>query len=95
MASVRSSSSDLNKVIEKWEEAKNNLKIIEEKIDKYKAYINKKMNEKGTDSIDTENYNVSRQRASRTYMSKDRVPTELWNKYSVKTSYDIFRVKKR
>lgn len=86
---------DINQVIEKWEEAKDKLKILEEKIDKYKAYISKKMNEKGTDTIETENYKVSRQRASRTYMSKDRVPIDIWDRYSVKTSYDMFRVKKR
>jgi hypothetical protein len=80
--------SDLDNILCKWDESKKKLEILEERIKKYKLAVTKEMNKKDTDKISTGRYTVTRRRNTRTYVTKDNLPAEIWKEYSTRCSYD-------
>lgn len=81
---------NIGKILHKWYEAKQELNKLEEKINKYKVQITKEMNARDTDTISANGYKVSRRRNTRTYVSKESLPPELWKQYSTRSSFDAF-----
>ena len=81
---------DLDSTLEKWFEAKEKLGILETKIEKYKAEIAKTMNAKDIDKLVGTKYTVTRRRNTKSYISKESMPINLWKEYATKTSYDSF-----
>lgn len=81
---------DIDNTLEKWSDAKKKIDVLEEKIKKYKSMVSKEMNSKGVDKITSAKYTVSRRRNTRTTMSKEAVPEEIWKQYSTRSSYDAF-----
>lgn len=81
---------NLEEVVEKWDEAREKLDILEKKLQKYKTIIAKEMNNKNTDKLSIGRFHVSRRRNTRTYMSKESVPVNIWKEYATKCSYDAF-----
>lgn len=86
---------DLEITLKKWHDAKNKLDLLEEKIKKYKAIINKEMNRQNVDKLSSKEFTVTRRRNTRTYITKDSVPNEIWKEYSTKCSYDAYFLTKR
>ena len=87
--------SNLENTLSKWYESKKKLEILEEKIKKYKLILTKEINTKQTDKISTGDYTVTRRRNTRTYITKENLPEEIWKKYSTRCSYDaLFLTKK-
>jgi hypothetical protein len=80
----------LEKTLEKWYSAKEKLAILEEKINKYKLEITREMNRKNVDKISAGGFTVSRRRNTRTYLSKESVPADIWKEYSTRCSFDAF-----
>jgi hypothetical protein len=83
-------SSSLENILYKWDEAKKTLESLEEKIKKYKLIITKEMNNKDTDKLSIGDYTVTRRRNTRTYVSKETLPANIWKEYSTRCSYDAF-----
>lgn len=77
-----------------WNTTKQQLEILEEKIQKYKTIIAKEMNKRDIDEIHEGDYIVKRRRNTKTYISKENVPEELWKRYSTKSSFDAFYLSK-
>jgi hypothetical protein len=84
----------MEEILEKWYDSKKKLEEYEEQIKKYKCEIVKQMNKLGKDKISTNNFTVSRRRNIKRYLSKESVPVDLWNKYSIQCNYDSFFLKK-
>ena len=82
-------------VLEEWFEAKLKLEKLEKRIAKCKAIIGKEMNNKGVDKLKIGSFSVSRRRNTRTYVTKETVPEEIWKKYSTRCSYDAFFLSKK
>lgn len=82
-------------ILEKWHDAKEKISILEQKIEKYKSSIAAEMNKQDTDKLSTGKFSIARRRNTRSYMSKDNVPEDVWKKYSVKCSYESFFLKKK
>ena len=80
----------MSEILEKWAEAKEKLEKLEERIAKYKALISKEMNQKNVDKLSYGNYTVSRRRNTRTYLTKESVPENIWKQYSTRCSFDAF-----
>ncbi len=89
------STSDLEKTLEKWHSAKEKLAILEQKIDKYKSTVSKELKKQGTDSLHVGRYNIVRRHNVRTSLSKDSVPTEVWQRYATRSEYDAFFLTKK
>lgn len=86
--------SDLETILSKWSDAKKKLETLEDRINKYKLRITKEMNSKDTDKISTSNYTVTRRRNTRTYVTRENLPEDIWKKYSTRCSFDALFLSK-
>lgn len=85
---------DIENTLRKWDEARKKIEILEEKLKKYKTEIAKEMNRKDVDRLSAGGYTVTRRRNTRSYLSKDSVPADIWKEYSTRSSYDAFFLNK-
>ena len=85
----------MDEILEKWYDTKEKISLLEKKLEKYKSAIASEMNKKDVDKLSSDNFSITRRRNTRTYMSKDNVPEDIWKKYSVKCSYESFFLKKK
>lgn len=81
---------NFGEILSEWYETKKKQEILEEKILKFKSMITKEMNIRNIDKISENNFIVSRRRISKSYVTKENIPKDLWDKYSIKCSYDAF-----
>ena len=81
-------------ILSKWNDAKKKLETLEHRISKYKLIITKEMNSKETDKISTSNYTVTRRRNTRTYVTRENLPEDIWKKYSTRCSFDALFLSK-
>jgi hypothetical protein len=81
---------DIENTLRKWDEARKKAEILEEKLKKYKSIIAKEMNKREVDRLSAGGYTVTRRRNTRTYLSKESVPADIWKEYSTRTSFDAF-----
>lgn len=83
-------SSDIKKLLEHWFEAKNEIIKLEKKIEKYKCVANRVMNQQNTNILTDNNIKLKRKEISRTTISKQDVPKDMWNKYARSCSYKAY-----
>ena len=86
--------SDLETILSKWNDDKKKLETLTHRINKYKLRITKEMNSKDTDKISTSNYTVTRRRNTRTYITRENLPEDIWKKYSTRCSFDALFLSK-
>lgn len=84
----------MDKTLEKWLYARETIKRLEEKIDKYKTLIEEEMNKLGKDELTTGDITVTRKRATKTTVTKASLPKELWDRYSTRCNYFVYNLKK-
>lgn len=89
------SDDSISDLLRKWYEDKKRLQDLEKRIDKYKEKIAREMNRKETDKLTGRDFSVTRRKNTRSYVTKDTLPAELWKQYATKCSYEsYFLVKK-
>jgi hypothetical protein len=88
------SSDSISLTLRKWYETKQEIDRLEKLVQKYKTIVTKEMNETEKDKVSSPDYIVTRRRQTKTYLSKETVPLEVWNRYSVRTSYDVLTIQK-
>lgn len=81
---------ELEKILEKWYECKEKMKLLEERIGKYKGLIEAEMSEGKTSTITGARYRVSKRVLSRDTLSKKDVPEEVWRRYAKRSSFPAF-----
>ena len=86
---------DLNTILQKWNVAKKQKNLYEKECEEYKGAIERYMNKKGKNIIQGKNYIVSRRSNTRHHLSKQTVPSEIWDQYSTKFSYMSYHIEKR
>lgn len=84
----------MENTLQKWDQARKKMEILEEKIKKYKNIVSKEMNKREVDKLSAGGYTVTRRRNTRTYLTKDNVPSNIWKEYSTRCSYDAFFLSK-
>ncbi len=87
------SESELDKLLDKWYETKQEILQLEKKAEKYKKCCEKIMNKEGNDTISTKDYKLTRNMITRTALSRQSVPNEIWLKYSTKCTYPVYTLK--
>lgn len=85
---------NIGETLRKWDEAKRKMEVLEEKVKKYKNIVSKEMNRKEVDRITADGFVVQRRRNTRSYLSKENVPSDIWKEYSTRLSYDAFFLSK-
>jgi len=84
---------DINQFLQKWNETKQQISLLEQQLDKYKSIANKLMKEKNTMEIKTPTHTLKKRTQIKEYISKNDIPIQLWHQYKNKTSFDVFTLK--
>ena len=85
---------DIDILLERWYDTKEKLSELENKLEKYKKYAEKIMNENDLQTLSNSKYTLARRNMSRNILSKDDVPFDVWNRYSRNINYNMFTIKK-
>ena len=86
---------DVNILLEKWYETKEQISSLEKKLDKYKKYAEKIMDSNDLDSLSSSSFSLTKREMSRNILSKDDVPKEIWTKYSRNITYPMFVIRNK
>jgi hypothetical protein len=79
-------------VVNKWKLSKEMIKKHEKEEEYYKKIIEKYMNKKEVDKIESSSFCVKRSMQSRSFIDKETLPTDIWNKYKRSSSFYVFRI---
>lgn len=85
----------MEKILEKWQEAKDKIKILEDKIENYKREVKSEMEAKNKNVLSAGDYTVTKRDMTRTSLSKQDVPVEIWQRYSSRSSYPAYFLTKK
>ena len=85
---------DIDNLLSKWYETKEEIALLENKCIKYKKLADKIMNDSEKNTIANSKYSLQRKQISKSTLSKNDVPSDLWDKYSKRTSYSAFYISK-
>lgn len=88
-------SPDIEIAIEKYLDYKEKFEEIQKKMEKYKKNIKTELGKLNTKTYQSSLASVSLQTANKSTISKKEIPSDLWEKYSKKTQYDILQVRKK
>lgn len=86
----RLNETDINNLLEKWFNTKQEISTLETKCEKYKHYAEQILNSKNSDTLSSSYYKLKRQKINRNTISRKDVPKEIWNTYSKKSSYSAY-----
>ena len=78
---------DIDSVFKKWDEAKKKKAEAEKECDMYKDAVEKYMSKKEKNTIEGTYYKCQKRSITREHLSKDMVPSDIWQKYSKRFSY--------
>ena len=85
---------DIDMLLENWYIAKQELSVLEKKIEKYKKYAEMIMDGEDENCLSNSRYTLSRREMNRTILAKDNVPKDIWNKYSKNITYSMITIRK-
>lgn len=85
---------DINKILSKWYKYKQQQEELERKIKICREKVIKEMEHLHTDTISKNGYTVTKRRNTRTTISKESLPKDLWNQYSTRLTYDSYHLSK-
>jgi hypothetical protein len=88
-------SKDINDLLENWHDTKQEIAALEKKCDKYKKLAEKIMIVTGDSKIESSSYSLSKRKMTRYQLTKQNVPKEIWDKYSVEISYPSYYLKQK
>lgn len=86
---------DIENLLSKWYNAKQELFQLEKKIEKYKVLAENLMNKENIDIIKSEKYILQRKEMNRTTIGKKDLPEDIWNRYSKELFYNAFYISKK
>jgi len=86
---------DINNLLDKWYEAKQEISSLEKKIEKYKMYIEDIMNKRNIDVLSSDKITVQRKEQNRTTISKKDLPSDIWDRYCKELFYNVFYISKK
>jgi cytochrome c-type biogenesis protein CcmH/NrfG len=86
--------SQLDALLAKWHNAKQELSLAETNVKKYRDRINGVMDDKAKNELRTENFSVSRRTISKETVSKSDLPADIWGRYASKSVYTALYLKK-
>ena len=86
---------DLDTLLLKWNESKQQLAELTKEVNRYKGAIERYMDRKNKNIIKGKEFTVSRRNNTRRQLSKSTIPHDLWEKYSTKHHYTSYHLKRR
>mmetsp|Transcript_110728 Transcript_110728/g.319887 ORF Transcript_110728/g.319887 Transcript_110728/m.319887 type:complete len:129 (-) Transcript_110728:70-456(-) len=95
VASVSGSNDDaaLEEVLRKWCEAKEREAEAHKEVEACKTKVEAEMMKRGTDSLKTESYEVTKRTQSRESVGKADLPADIWATYAKSSSFTVLALK--
>ena len=87
--------SDISLLIDRWYELKENISLLETKLEKCKIIAEDYMDNNNIDSISSDNTILTRKELSRLSVSKKDLPSDIFNKYAKECHYTAFYINKK
>ena len=87
--------SDIKNLLEEWDKTKQNISVLEKKLEKYKSVAKKIMDESGKNIIETDNFILKKKDMSRTSLTKKDIPNHLWEQYSKNIKFSSYYLNKK
>jgi hypothetical protein len=81
---------DIDDLLSNWYKTKQEITLLEQKCEKYKKVAEKIMSQKEKDILKSDSYSLKKIDIVRSTISKNDVPSDIWDKYSKKTSYSSY-----
>jgi hypothetical protein len=81
---------DINDLLDNWYKTKQEISILENKCDKYKKVCEKLMDKLEKNSLNSMYYSLKKIDITKSTISKNNVPDDIWDRYSKKTKYSSF-----
>ena len=85
---------DLETLFSEWNSLKKKKAELEDREEQIKKIIHKIMKIENTNSLESDNFKVSRKYQSREFLTKSNVPSDIWSKYSKKSEFPVLYLKK-
>ena len=82
----------IDQLLKEWHETKLQIALLEKKCDKYKRYSEKILDNLNKESISGSDFILKRVNMTRNTISKKNVPSDIWNKYSVTSSFSSYYI---
>jgi hypothetical protein len=95
MSQSSQSHNDIGTLLEKWFNTKQQIHILEEKCKLYKSHVAKVMNTNNRNVISKNGYIAEKRFGTRETIDKDRMPPDLWNRYSKRTTYEAYYISEK
>jgi hypothetical protein len=86
---------DNDDFLNKWSDVKEQINVLEKKLDNYKKYASKRMLEMNTNSLVGTEYVLTKAEVTKTTIGKDDLPEDIWRRYSKKCTFDTYRLTKQ
>ena len=84
---------DTDEFLKQWHETKSKINDLEKKLDKFKKVAEKIIPERqGT--LESKYYTLLKKEQKRKTISKDKVPSNVWETYSTTVTYPVYYIKK-
>ena len=87
--------SNIDTLLQKWNETKSKIKELETKCEKYKKLCGEIMDERNSDVIDRHIFILNRRIVTKATISRLDVPSDIWDEYSKKTTYPSYFLTKK
>jgi hypothetical protein len=81
---------DIDNLLDNWYKTKQEISVLEEKCEKYKKVSTKLMEQIEKNSLNSASYSLKKIDITKSTISKNDVPNDVWDKYSKKTKYSSF-----
>lgn len=74
---------DIDTMLEKWADARNNIAVMEKKIDNYKKLMKQYLHKHNLTKYENEFFTVKQSTQNRSFVMKKHVPSQIWEQYAV------------
>jgi hypothetical protein len=81
---------EIEELLNNWNKIKENISMLEKKMEQCKHTAEKLMDNNNTDKLDSKLYTLERRELNRTSISKKDLPEEIWNRFSKESFYNVF-----
>lgn len=81
---------DIDDLLSNWYKAKQEIYLLEQKCEKYKKVSEKIMSQLDKNTLNTSSYSLKKIDIVRNTISKNDVPSDIWDKYSKRNKYSSF-----
>lgn len=81
---------EINDFLHRWHHVKEQIAVLEKKLDNYKKYATKIMNEQNTEILTGDEFTLTKKELTKRTIGKNDLPLDLYLQYSKVCSYESF-----